>query len=792
MTKKKNAIINLFICLMLVFVMGLSACTLDMENMGSSQGTQAGDSGTGVDESGDKEDAKEEGLPAPKFSKEAGFYSKEFDLALTAQAGAQIYYTLDGSDPRESETAILYKEEIKMYNNTYDPNVYSMIRDISLNGYYPPEFNVDKAMVVRAVAKYENGEYGNVATNSYFIKKKMNYYSQFRVISMVTDRDYLFDPEDGAYMIGSDYYKWLASDEYYEMDPGDVNNPTNYNKSGKETEFPVNIQVFDEGKAVFSENVGARIAGNWTRAGAQKSFRFYARKELGNSKMKYAFFDDLLDAEGEVIKKFDKVTLRNGGNDHILHFRDALIQELAQGLELDYMASEPYILFLNGEFWGFYLLREKPDDYYIKSHYGIDDKDVAVLKNGEVESGSDEDWTDYYEFTIWAASADMTKEENYQKFCQQMDVQSFMDYMTVETYINNYDWASGYTNNWMVWRSNVVDSTLPKADGKWRFILYDLDFSSGLYDSADTTYYHDDLNTNYVDSEEFDLPSILRNLCRNEEFKQSFYDNYVRIMEENFDPGRVSSLIREYVGAYKNVMKDTHKRFGAEWAADCYEDECAKLKTFFRERPKYAKDQLDYFIEHAGDYVSDHPGSADASGGDDDGQNGYGSGQSGNGAGQNENGSGQEGAEGDNVSGQESTNLAPNSTLWYYYGDATFMVDEDQNAFYASVPAKMEETWNIQAGASGVHLENGKKYHIRFDARMDGEGEFELFINRSDGNGGYPTKGISTWELTEERTTYDFYFTWDMESQWDWTVCFNYGHIEGDVRVYDLFLEEMK
>ena len=107
MTKKKNAIINLFICLMLVFVMGLSACSLDMENMGNSQGAQAGDSGSGGDESGDKEDAKEEGLPAPKFSKEAGFYSKEFDLALTAQAGAQIYYTLDGSDPRESETAIL-------------------------------------------------------------------------------------------------------------------------------------------------------------------------------------------------------------------------------------------------------------------------------------------------------------------------------------------------------------------------------------------------------------------------------------------------------------------------------------------------------------------------------------------------------------------------------------------------------------------------------------------------------------------------------------------------------------
>ena len=779
MKGRENRMRKLLVIVILVLAVSVCACSGDaFAGMG-----QGGDFGygkaDGVNDAQDtedtSEDGEEDGLPAPKFSDEAGFYDKSFKLALSAEEGAQIYYTLDGSDPRDSETAILYESAIEIYNNTYDDNVYSMVRDISLGGYFPPEFKVDKGMVVRAVAKYADGEFGEVATNSYFIKKKEGYYSKFRVISMVTDGDYLFHPDTGAYMVGSGYYEWLGSEEYYELDPGDVNNPTNYNKSGKETEFPVSIQVFEKGRAVYSENVGARIAGNWTRAGAQKSFRFYARKELGSSKMKYAFFDDLLDEEGKVIDKFDKVTLRNGGNDHILHFRDALIQELARGLALDYMAAEPYILFLNGEFWGFYLLREKPEDYYIQSHYGIDDKDVAVLKNGEVESGTDEDWTDYYEFTIWAASADMTDKANYQKFCEEMDVQSFMDYMTVETYINNHDWASGYTNNWMVWRSNVVDPNLLKADGKWRFILYDLDFSSGLYDSEDTTYYHDDLNTNYAETEEFNLSAILRNLCKNEEFKQLFYDNYVRIMEENFDSQAVSALIGRYVSDYQAAMRDTHCRFGSEWAANCYQDEAEKLKLFFRERPKYARNQLDYFVEHV-----------DVSGDREDSQaSGQGSSTSG------QDSSAQQDFVGDG-SGQESTNLAPNSTLWYFYGDANVSVDEEQNGFYVSVPAKQQETWDIQAGASGVHLEKGRKYHLRFDAYMEGEGEFEVFINRYDGEDGYPTRGISRMELSGERTTYDYSFTWDMDTQWDWTVCFNYGCVEGTVKVYDLFLEEVK
>lgn len=742
----------LFLSLVFILAFAFGACAADSSGSGNGGDNQAESGQIDVAEDGQADaEQEEEGYKAPKFTQEAGFYLMSFTLGLSAEEGAQIYYTLDGSDPRTSATAVLYEKEIKIYNNTKDPNVLSMITDITLGDYYPPQDEVDKAMVVRATAKYGE-EFSDVVSNTYFVGKSESYYSDFRVISMATDADYLFDPDTGAYVVGSGYYEWLESDEYVEMDPGDVNNPTNYNADGKESEFPVSIQVFRDGNLVYTDNCGARIAGNWTRSGAQKSFRFYARKELGNSKLKYAFFDDLLDEEGEVIEKFDKVTLRNGGNCHILHFRDAFIQELSRGLDLDYMDSEPCILFVNGEFWGFYLLREKPEDYYIKSHYGVDDETVEVIKNGEVESGSDSAWTDYYNFTVWAATADMTKQENYESFCEQMDVQSFMDYMTVETYINNHDWMSGYTNNWMVWRTNVVDETCEKADGKWRFILYDLDFSSGLYDSEDTTYYHDALNTNHVDSAEFNLPAILRNLCENDEFREQFYENYIRIMEENFAPKKVSALLKQYAKEYGPAIKDTHVRFGAEWAAHSFDSEVDKLESFFRMRPEYAREQLDYYIEHSGDYEG-------------------------------------EGSSADG--GQDSTNFVPDITWWYYYGDANVYVDQAQNGFVVEVAKEQQNNWDIQLGSTSIIMEDGKKYHLRFEASTDGEGKFVVFFNRFDGEG-YPTKAIAEFELTGEMTTYDFYFDWNKGTYDDWRLCLNYGLLPGETVVKNLFLEEVK
>ncbi len=684
-------------------------------------------------------------LNAPKFSAEGGFYEELFTLTLSAPSGHTVFYTTDGSDPRTSSTALAFTKPIMIYDNTSVPNTLSAIRDISLSGYYPPAENVEKGIVIRAVSKASDGTYSSVVTNSYFVGKTAPYYTDMRVISMVTDKDYLFHPDTGAYMIGSGYYTWKNSSEAVNYDPGDALNPTNYNKDGKDSEFPVSIQVFESGKSAYSGDVGARISGNWSRASAQKSIRLYARKEYGTSKMKYAFFDDLLSTEGKLIKKFDKVTLRNGGNDsQYLHFRDAFFQDLASNLAVDTMASEPYILFINGEFWGFYLLREKPEDYYIERHYGIDEKSVAVLKNGGLDSGKEQDLEDFRTFCEWAMSADMTVDANYKAFCDGMDLQSFFDYMTVETYINNHDWANGYYNNWQVWRSNVIDPNFSKADGKWRFIFYDLDMAAGLYGSHETSAQYDLLNKMNVSGTNFNFPAILRNICKNKTCNKAFYDNYLRIIEDCFAPKVVDKKLDAYVKAYSQATKDTYFRFGMDWAAYNYDSEVDRIRNFFRYRPDYAKQYLAAFC----------------------------------------------GIETEKEEEVLSENLVVPVERWYYYGQATFSADYSTNTFSGNVPATTPNNWDIQSSAPELVLENGYMYKLTFDASWSNPSPLGICINRFDGIG-YPTFWGVDAPLTPELAHYEYYFFMESGTYPDWRLCFNYGHGTGDFLIKNVSLTKV-
>jgi len=694
-----------------------------------------------------EEEATEETLHAPRFSKGGGFYNDAFQLTLSGEEGATIYYTTDGTDPRTSVSAKRYTGSIRIYNNTDEPNVYSMVTDISLNGYWPPDYNIDKGINVRAVLKLADGTFGPVVTNSYFVGKSASYYSNLRVISLMTDADNLFDPDTGAYMVGTKYYEWKNSREAVAYDPSDVQNPTNYNSDGKKSEFPVTIQVFENGTPVFTSDVGARISGNWSRSSTQKSLRFYARKELsGESKMKYAFFEDMTDYEGNVISKFDKVTLRNGGGDSLLHFRDAFIQDLASDLAVDTMNSQPYILFINGEFWGLYMLREKPEDYYIQSHYGIDDKEVTVIKNGILDSGKEESLEEYRNFCRWVSTADMTNDADYKKFCEQMDLQSFMDYMAIETYINNSDWATGYMNNWMVWRSEIIDPSLEKADKKWRFILYDMDNSSGIWDNEPHSPYYDSLGTIGAEWADFNLPAMLKNLCRNEEFRTAFYENYLSVIENCFDYEKVEAHLSKYTALLKDVTLETQYRFGNGWAAYGYDDNAEAFLRFFKIRPEYAKK-----------YVEIYCGLREA----------------------------------ESTFTLTETREFPVAD-WWYWGGADFYTDYKNGSLHAHVPEILPNIWEAQAGFSGLTFEEGYRYQVSFDASCSGEGTFQVIVNRKDDNGNYPTITVAALTLDEELSHYNCIFIHTLESNTDFSLAFNFAGSTGDFVVTNVTVSKVE
>ena len=164
----------------------------------------------------EEQENDEVNIEPPKFSKISGFYPNDFKLKLISEENTKIYYTLDSTDPRNSTTSKEFTDYIQVYDRSVEPNVYSAIginqtSPVSIGNsrnYKVPFYPVDKAMIIRAVAKNKKGKFSEVITKTYFVTSEVLYkYQDLTVISIVTDPNNLFDPDIGIYVSGTKVYE---------------------------------------------------------------------------------------------------------------------------------------------------------------------------------------------------------------------------------------------------------------------------------------------------------------------------------------------------------------------------------------------------------------------------------------------------------------------------------------------------------------------------------------------------------------------------------------------------------
>ena len=534
---------------------------------------------------------------APVFSVQGGFYDAPVYLEMTGPGDCAIFYTLDCTSPANTDYSYGYSEPVEIRNTDQAQNTVSARKDITLESwYFPPSYPVPKATVVRAVCIDQNGRVSDETVQTYFIGRTESYYTMMNTISLVTDGSNLFGAVNGIYTVGEYFERWRESDEYEEYDNiADPRYPANYNQRGREWERPCRIQVFSGGVPVLEQDVGMRISGNYSRCSAQKSITFYARREYGKGKMSCDLFSGkCLDMNGEVIRKFDRVTLRNGGNDYAYaRLRDDLNQELMSELNLSVQAKAPYILYINGEFWGLYSMQEKLDEHYLAAHYGVDQDNVTIIKKGKLDEGSEEIAEEYRDFYEWALEADFSVEEDYRRFTETIDIDSLIDLFAAESYVCNWDFAPNI-NNWMMWRVNEPDGT-KYGDGKWRFMVYDTEYSLGLYGSSETQYYYDYLANMDTENTDLSLPVLVFYLTLlSEDFNARFTDRYRELTETVFAPEHVLPIIDRLVSEQGEAFADTAERFGIRTD---YLDEVYNIREFFEQRGPVALEQLEAFCE---------------------------------------------------------------------------------------------------------------------------------------------------------------------------------------------------
>jgi hypothetical protein len=547
----------------------------------------------------------------PEFSHKSGFfYGPSFELSLTTEdPDAEIYYTLDGSEPdincpegriyeytnsypsgakltREATTH-KYDSPISIVDRSEEPYEIAKINTRFSSSTQLPGSNIFKGTVVRAKAAKEGALSSETETHTFFVIPEGNSRYDIPVVSIVTDERHLFDYKEGIYVPGKVADVWYDAHPYEKWNGG---RPANYNQRGEEWERPAHFEYFNEDmQPALRQNIGIRIHGGWTRAYNMKSLRLYARNSYDTvNTFFYPFFGEL-PARGDPnsrVKSFRRLILRNSGNDYYnTMFRDALMQDILKHLPFCVQAWQPLIHFINGEYWGIINLRERYDEDYIASHFDMDPDDVTILETwGNVGHGILGDRDHFFEILDYAERNSLSAEEHLRWIEKRVDLENLIQYYAVQIYFYNIDWPQNNINFWRK-RTNEIFENIPRGhDGRWRWMLYDTDFGMNLYEQNG----HTRNGISRVMSESASDPSsrLFRQLMQNDDFRNRFINAIADQLNSCFKTDHV----RDRIDEFNEILSPYRDEHWNRWKSGT--DEGYSMKIFASRRPNYLTDHI--------------------------------------------------------------------------------------------------------------------------------------------------------------------------------------------------------
>ena len=515
------------------------------------------------------------------FSLPSGSYPQEMlVLQIAAPQGCTIRYTVDGSMPTAASEP--YTGPLVLRNRTLQPSVLMSpenIEQMSAGAYtIRDSILFPKANVIRAAAVSPDGSLGPVATATYFVGVDLPaLYPGMPVLSMATDPANLVDYDRGILVRGAVYDDWVSTPEAEEVlaERKWQDFQGNFSQKGSDWERPVSFELLVDGRPAVAFPAGIRIKGGLSRIFGQRAFNVYLRDKYGLAELEYPLIPSAVDADGDVIGSYTRFSLRAGGNDTLgLKFRDPFLQSLVVDRAFDTQASTPVVAFMNGEYLGVYSMHERYCADYFAARYGLDPDEVVLVKEAELDEGEPEDFALYEELMSFA-SRDLSDPAVWEEFARVVDVESLLDYCAAEVYIGNYDWRE--EKNTELWRTRGVDPANPYADGKWRFCLYDVDLSTGIYFNREE--FRSDFDTL---AHALEGQPLFAAALRNGGFRQSFVDRLDEMGRTVFEPRRVAERLAEFAPPWKRLVLESRLRYGVEGSS--WETMLDDIEGFFAER----------------------------------------------------------------------------------------------------------------------------------------------------------------------------------------------------------------
>lgn len=454
----------------------------------------------------------------PDFSINENVIPEESSLELICDTPFKIYYTIDGSPPLLN--GILYEEALI----------------------------IDSTTSVKAICYHPDYISANPLTKTYFVNES----SRLPLININVEPTLFFNDTTGIYATG------LSADTIWPFFGANF---------WWDKEVPVNFEFYDAtNDDYFTENCVIEIhGGKGSRTNPMRSLRLEADDEFGASKFEYPFFNT------NIMDTYYRLVLRNASGDYNKgHCRDALAAYhiLKEGLEVDVLESRAVNVFINGQYWGLYHLRERFDQYYFKTKYDFKGDFNFLEKDTGVIEGNRLGFDSLYQKIL---QTDCSDDLACTKVLKHFDISNINDYFIAELFFNNTDWPR---NNVKYWQN--------PDDLKWRYVLFDLDAGMDLLD-------WNGANFNLIDNileETYDEThaNILKCFLENVTFKQQFINRFADLLNTAFKTQKLQNSLIEMVEIIQPELARQFEKWDGDW--ELWHHHIEKIRDYFDEKPQ--------------------------------------------------------------------------------------------------------------------------------------------------------------------------------------------------------------
>lgn len=507
-------------------------------------------------------------------------YPDQFEDISYGKAITGLAYFPSPTPGEENNTAAYFSADresaptFSLSSGFYTANTELVISDISpgdmvrytTDGSYPDENStvytdpivLTESTVIRAKT-YGDDLPSMETSGSYFVDVN----KQLPVVSLIINPDFLWSDSLGIF---NDF---------------EIAKRTKWERSSK-------IQYFKFSNLKFETNNEIRLFGNTAYILPQKSFAVFADNQI-----EYQIF------AGKELSVFDSFIMRSSSDDwNKTMFRDAFVHTIVkERLNIDYMAYQPTVLYINGEYFGIFNLREKYNEDYLKNNHGIDKDSIDLLRLNywwlivNVLAGTNEK---YFEMLDYLNTNDMTDDSIFEGVREYLEIENYTNYIITQIYTGNIS----YNHNIKAWRQNNI------TDGfKWLIFDTDRAYMDSWKQIFLLIYNHDPVLKKLLENTRY-RNHFLQQTCShiNATFRKSYIDRLIDSLKTNIEQEMPS-----HIGRWGSL--------GGVQSMDFWYDQIQVMNDFALERKDTLLHRLDSIYDLAGQ-VSVHLKKTSPKGGD--------------------------------------------------------------------------------------------------------------------------------------------------------------------------------